>query len=196
VTTGSDFPRPRRLRDPQAIRALAHPLRIALLEVLTGEGTATATRCADVLGESVASCSFHLRTLERHGFIERAPGEGREKPWRLTSLTQEIRPDDDAEARAAAAAADDFWLDSEAQRLRSWWARRDAEEDPWRHATRMASATAWLTADELAEVHAAVDQVIGRFFVTRGTDPASRPPGARPVRLFTATSVGLATGVG
>ncbi|MGY5885590.1 winged helix-turn-helix domain-containing protein [Modestobacter lacusdianchii] len=186
----------RHVRDPQAIRALAHPLRLALLEALSGEGTATATRCAELVGESVASCSFHLRTLERHGFIERAPGIGREKPWRLTSTTQLIEPAQDAEGRAVAAAVDEFFLDQELGRLRAWSARRDAEEPPWRDATRMTGSTAWLTAEEVGELHEALAAVVEQFFVQRIGDPAGRPDGARPVRLFTATSVGLSTGTG
>ncbi|MQA33569.1 winged helix-turn-helix domain-containing protein [Modestobacter roseus] len=191
----TDDPGRRELRDPQAIRALAHPLRIALLEVLSGEGTATATRCAELLGESVASCSFHLRTLEKHGFIERAPGEGREKPWRLLALTQEIRPADDEAGRAAGTATDDFFLDHETARIRAWWDRRAQDDPEWRHATWMTGSTSWLTRAELAELQTEIGAVVERFFVDRAEGAAQRP-GARPVRLFTATSVGLSNGVG
>lgn len=91
------------ISDPLAIRALAHPTRLALLEILAGEGQATATRCAELSGQSVASCSFHLRSLAKHGFIEAVPGVGRERPWRLISLTQRLSGDRlDAEGRAAA----------------------------------------------------------------------------------------------
>jgi hypothetical protein len=41
-------------------------LRWSLIEVLIAEQTATATRCAALIGEAVNSCSFHLRILERH----------------------------------------------------------------------------------------------------------------------------------
>ncbi|HEX5494169.1 MAG TPA: winged helix-turn-helix domain-containing protein, partial [Mycobacteriales bacterium] len=73
--------------DPRAMRALAHPLRMALIEVLAIEGTAT--RCAELLHESQANCSFHLRTLARYGFVEEAPShDRRERPWRVTSREQ------------------------------------------------------------------------------------------------------------
>src|SRR5215213_4049628 len=75
--------------DPRAMRALAHPLRLELLDLLAVEGTATATRCAEALGESQASCSFHLRQLAKYGFVEEAePASWRERPWRLTSVSQ------------------------------------------------------------------------------------------------------------
>jgi hypothetical protein len=80
--------------DPKALRALAHPLRWQLLDLIGSETTATATRCAEVLGESVASCSYHLGILGKYGYIELVPGRaGKEKPWRLASREQNLVPD-------------------------------------------------------------------------------------------------------
>ena len=62
------------LTDPRAIRALAHPLRWALLEALGQAGTLTATQASEMLGESPANCAFHLRTLAKYGFVEEAGG--------------------------------------------------------------------------------------------------------------------------
>ena len=73
--------------DPLAMRALAHPVRIRLLEELTFRGPLTATQAADHVGESPSSCSFHLRTLAKYGFVEEAGGgTGRQRPWRVVSL--------------------------------------------------------------------------------------------------------------
>ena len=55
--------------DPLAMRALAHPVRIRLLEELTFRGPLTATQAAHYIGESPSSCSFHLRTLAKYGFV-------------------------------------------------------------------------------------------------------------------------------
>ena len=49
--------------DARAMRALAHPVRVALLEALVHTGTLTATQASELLGESPANCAFHLRTL-------------------------------------------------------------------------------------------------------------------------------------
>src|SRR5690606_30942861 len=72
--TDTDRPRPDlpRLDDPARLRALAHPIRLRLIEELGDLGEATATDCARRVGESVASCSFHLRQLEKYGYVERA----------------------------------------------------------------------------------------------------------------------------
>src|SRR5918912_2452269 len=74
------------LTDPRALRAVAHPTRLALVGLLRREGPLTATRAAEHLGESPASCSFHLRQLARYGLVEEAGGgHGRERPWRATA---------------------------------------------------------------------------------------------------------------
>ena len=44
------------------MRALAHPLRVALLEAMRRDGEITATRAAELLGESPGNMSWHLQT--------------------------------------------------------------------------------------------------------------------------------------
>ena len=166
---------------------MAHPTRLALLEILASERQATATRCAEVSGQSVASCSFHLRTLAKHGFIEAAPAHGKQRPWRLTSLRQEV----DTGADAAGDAFDEFFLSHEFARLRAWLHRRGDESDRWRQASFIAGATAWLTTTELAEISDEVDALIERRFVERLRGGHPRTEEHKPVRLFVATSVGL-----
>lgn len=182
------------VRDPLAIRALAHPIRLALLEILGGEGQATATRCAELSGQSVASCSFHLRTLARHGFIEAAPATGKNKPWRLTNLRQRIVPPldgSDEDTRAAGRAFDDFFLDHEFARVRAWLQRRGETAKAWQRATEMFGATAWLTVDELVEINEEMNALIERHFVARLREGNRGGGDRRPVRLFVASSVGL-----
>src|SRR5450755_4687742 len=106
--------------EPKALRALAHPLRWKLIDLVGSETTATATRCAEVLGESVASCSYHLGILAKYGYIELVPGQpGREKPWRLASTEQDLFPPGlDAEGTLAAEAATQVFLDHEIARLK------------------------------------------------------------------------------
>src|SRR4030088_3589210 len=93
--------------DPRALRALAHPLRLRLLELLVLRGPMTATEAADLLGESPANCSFHLRTLAKYGYVEEAGGgRGRQRPWRLRYRSFELVPPGlDRQTRLAAEAA-------------------------------------------------------------------------------------------
>jgi len=73
------------ISDPKAIRALAHPLRLDLLDLLGTIGPVTAAQCGRILGVSQASCSFHMRQLAKYGFVEDAgPGaDRRERQWRM-----------------------------------------------------------------------------------------------------------------
>jgi len=101
------------LDDPRAMRAVAHPLRLELLRVLS-DGPLTATQCAERVSESPQSCSYHLRTLARHGFVEPAmASNGKERPWRKVARGLRWSADTDPEAARALSAtflARDFQL--------------------------------------------------------------------------------------
>ena len=82
---------PRRIDDPGALKALAHPLRVALLAHLVAAGPATASACAEAVGASASNCSWHLRRLAAAGFVEPVDaGDGRERPWRSTDTGFEV----------------------------------------------------------------------------------------------------------
>ncbi|HVW89430.1 MAG TPA: helix-turn-helix domain-containing protein [Gaiellaceae bacterium] len=69
-----------------SLRALAHPLRLQLLRLAAETGELTTSAASLRTGESSANCSFHLRLLARHGFLEPAPGrDRRERPWRVAA---------------------------------------------------------------------------------------------------------------
>ena len=69
--------------DLVALRALAHPLRVQLLDTLSTYGSFTASGLAERLGESSGATSYHLRQLEKHGFVREVEGKGtsRERWW-------------------------------------------------------------------------------------------------------------------
>lgn len=80
----SESPDTYRVSDPQALKAVAHPLRVRLLGALRLDGPATATELAARFGESSGSTSYHLRQLARYGFVEQDPEQrdARERRWR------------------------------------------------------------------------------------------------------------------
>ena len=176
--------------DPKALRALAHPLRWQLIDLIGSETTATATRCAEVLGESVASCSYHLGILGKYGYIELVPGQtGKEKPWRLASQQQDMDPSGlDTEGALAAEAAAQAFLDHELARIKQRLNSLGLEPEPWRAASGLIGSTTWMTAEELRDITDQLKQLL-LTHSERAADPASRPPGAREVRLFAVTSV-------
>jgi DNA-binding transcriptional ArsR family regulator len=72
--------------DVESLKALAHPLRVQILDRLSVHGAATASGLADALGESSGATSYHLRQLEKHGFAREVEGRGtgRERWWERT----------------------------------------------------------------------------------------------------------------
>src|SRR5215510_7400059 len=98
------FDLPRELTDPKAMRALAHPVRLALLEALTDAGALTATEAGEIVKESPANASFHLRQLAKYGYVEEAEGgTGRRRPWKRKALGMrfsEVHKDPETEAAA------------------------------------------------------------------------------------------------
>ena len=109
----------RRLTDPRELNALAHPVRMGIIEHLSVSGPLTATELADRLDESPANCSWHLRKLAEHGFVEEAGGgTGRQRPWRVPGIgfTWDD-PDAGPEQRRAAEALSDVSMGRALDRL-------------------------------------------------------------------------------
>jgi hypothetical protein len=173
--------------DPRALRALAHPLRWKLIDLVGSETAATATRCAEVLGESVASCSYHLGMLAKYGYIEQVPvRSGREKPWRLTSPDQDLRPPGlDVEGERAAEAAFEVFLDHETERTKNRIRRAGIEPEPWQ--PTVSGMTTWLTESEFVAVKQQLTGILEQYSARAG-EPSQRPPAGREVRLFFAAS--------
>lgn len=179
--------KPGEIVDPSAMRALAHPLKWALMEVLLVDGPATSTRCAELVGDTQANCSFHLRQLARYGLVEEAPTTSkRERPWRLATTEQSWSVDQpDEPGRQAATELERVFVQHEMAKLMRWQRSRQRESVAWRRAALRAGATAWLTAEELRELSDELWAVMLRFR-DRLEDPDQRPAGSRPVRLFAA----------
>lgn len=72
-----------RVLDTGALRALAHPLRVRIYDILSQYGPQTASSLAEQLGESSGATSYHLRALAKHDLIEEVEGRGnaRERWW-------------------------------------------------------------------------------------------------------------------
>jgi len=167
------------------LRALAHPLRWKLLDLLGAEGSATATRCAEVLGESVASCSYHLGILGKYGYIEHVQGvPGREKPWQpVKSRLVFSDPAIDAEEQRALEAVGDSFLDYQMDHIRTQLRRVGLELPEWAQAGGMSAGTMYVTAAELQALRDELNAVLVRY-QERDDDPGLRPAGARSAGLF------------
>jgi hypothetical protein len=173
------------------LRALAHPVRWKMIDVVTSEGSATATRCAEVTGESVASCSYHLGILGKYGYLEQVQGStGREKPWQATSALQgDMSPaPEDAEAGLAAEAAAVAFIEHETERTKIRLRRSHLEPPEWRATNLVGASTMYVTASELSEIKAELVALMCRY-VDRDADQAVRPADARLARVFITAGV-------
>src|SRR5574341_354262 len=177
------------ISDRRVLRALTHPLRWSLIDLLALEGTATATRCAEVLGESQATCSFHLRQLAKYGVVQQAPSTSkREHPWRLKLVDQAWSSTQPDEAGSLAAAElSQIVAEREMTRLLTWIRTRRLYPEPWQRASAISATLVWLTTDELEEITQRLVELtaaVGDRFGDRAGNQAARPAGARPVRLL------------
>ena len=141
------------------MRALAHPTRLALLDHLHTVEHATATECADAVGDSPSSCSYHLRALARWKFVEEADGGvGRERPWRATASRIEFG----SEGLESTVLRDEL-LARHQQRVRNALRREHELAPRWRRATQTSSATLELTPTELETFGERFEQLLDEF---------------------------------
>lgn len=172
----------KRLTDPRALRALAHPKRLALVGLLRTQGPLTATKAGELLGESSASASFHLRQLAKYGLVEEAGGgQGRERPWRATAMFT-AWPDvaGTPELAAASGLLRIVLAERYFDQLMRWLEARDSEPEAWQEAARFGDSLVYLTAEELRELGRR-QQALVEGYLDRLTRPELRPAGARPV---------------
>lgn len=179
----------RRIADAPTLRALAHPVRLAILEALGRGLPLTATEAARIVGESPSACSFHLRMLAKYGLVEDAGGAtGRRRPWRRTDPAGYTFPDtdDDPPTALAAGALSDLMWGRLLDRARAVLARRPQLPAQWREITSAAESVAYVTPEEAEQFSAELWALIGRY-TDRLADPSLRPPGSLPVELLLIT---------
>lgn len=165
------------------MRALAHPARLELLEYLSlAEDGATATECAAVIGLSPSATSYHLRALAKVGMIQEAPGrgDGRERVWRASHRQFSVASDQDAspDDLAAEIAMVEAYLARQNERVRRFIARQQSEPRDWYEVATITDQTLAVTADELRELLARVDELLAPF---RRRSRPQPPEGARLV---------------
>jgi DNA-binding MarR family transcriptional regulator len=173
------------LDDPGRLKALSHPLRRRILHELRVRGPATSTTLGEVLGTNTGTTSYHLRRLEKYGFIAEIPerSTGRERWWRRTEDTRDLR----MPAPGALAPEDRPVLDellrlgnAEDMELLGRLPEAYRRDRAWAMLSR---GFTHMTEEELAEFFESYLRLLRRY----GHGPEEAPPGARPlyVRLFT-----------
>jgi DNA-binding transcriptional ArsR family regulator len=168
------------LADPRAIRALAHPARLAIIDALGYGEELTATELAAVTGLSPSATSYHLKALAKWGIVEagEARADGRDRPWKATGRSVQVSSE--VPGSTAEVALLGTFLD-QIRAVATEFLERQADEPPeWQDAAALASHEYWLTADELAKINQAMHDVLAPYELRRRDD---RPAGSRRVRI-------------
>ncbi len=159
-------PEPPRLTSPEALRALGHTTRLRILARLQLHGDSTATECAAEVGESASSCSYHLRTLAKHGFVEEvASVDARERRWRAraVSIDFDAGADADEEFQAASALARAALLELSDDTVRDYLAHERSFSAAWREAAAFLQTTIVATPAELEQIARGLQAVLAPY---------------------------------
>jgi DNA-binding transcriptional ArsR family regulator len=169
-----------RVRDVELMRALAHPLRTALLNYLMAVGPRTASECAAAVDSTASNCSWHLRQLNSWGLVERVDAtDGRERPWRATQVGLEFgefAPDPSTQAAQMGVLAGS--LANDQTLTQRFLDSVDTLEPAWQQAAALNMYALRVTVPELDQLNAAIDALIRPYIATIREDA---PSDARPV---------------
>ncbi|SCE65494.1 transcriptional regulator, ArsR family [Micromonospora purpureochromogenes] len=172
------------LTSPQALRALAHPVRLALLDRLQRHGPATATQLAPHVGATPSVVSWHLRHLASFGLVTDWDGatSKRERWWQAAGRGFRFTMPDDAEGQDAARQLRAEMFARSAEAPVQWSLQDEPRLDPeWRALAGLADTRFAVTADELRKLEEAIEALLAPY--VRRKD-GQLPDGARLVRML------------
>jgi DNA-binding transcriptional ArsR family regulator len=179
--------------DAQGMRALAHPVRLAILLRLQQHGPSTATALSPQVGASPSVTSWHLRHLGKHGLVHDAPqqGSGRERWWEAVRgfrFTATDEAGQDAQRLLA-----QTMEQVEGDVVGQWRAEVEPHLEPeWRALSGRANTTVLLTHDELTALEHRIEELLAPFVLRKDADPSELPKDARMVRILRYTLPGQA----
>ncbi|WP_309102572.1 helix-turn-helix domain-containing protein [Microbacterium sp.] len=169
-----------RTLDASALKALAHPLRVRIFDLLSVRGPQTASSLAALVGETSGSTSYHLRALAAHDLIREVEGRGtaRERWWERPKGRIDFPGPDDTMTpsnRAAAQIVTSEFFRLRHETLMEYVNRSQADEpEEWRDAGLVITTSLDMTATQVAqlreELNALVDSAIARFRGQTGPD--------------------------
>ena len=156
----------RRVLDAGALRALSHPLRVRIFDILANEGPQTASTLAAILGESSGATSYHLRALARHDLIREVEGKraGRERWWErptggVVYDSRAVQGSPAGEAALQVAVAEVHRRRHE-ELMEFFTARIGHEPEEWADASTSMTSGISLTAEQTVELVARLTAVI------------------------------------
>lgn len=157
-----------RILDTAALRALAHPLRVRILDLLSSEGPQTASSLAALTGESSGSTSYHLRMLARHDLVREVPHRGgRERWWERArgriAFGSESVGDSPAGRAVLQVAVAEYHRARFHEMFEYFTSGYDDEPQEWRDASVSTTSTVHLTAMQLKELAERTDALFSEY---------------------------------
>ena len=182
---GEPFAESPTLSDARRLRALTHPVRIALIGKLVLHGPLTAAEASELIDEPPSTCSFHFRQLAKYGVVEEAGGgKGRAKPWRMTTTGLSVTAREDPASKLAEDALIRMVRERQFERYRTWLQTRASYPPRWREAGDDSEYVFHLTVEELEQLTSDLTAILMPLFEKRMADPSKRPHGSVPVQLL------------
>lgn len=174
------------LTDPKAMRALAHPVRLAILDHLQRHGPATATGLSARVDASPSVASWHLRHLAGFGLVQEWDGgeDRRQRWWQATARGFRFEaPEDDFEGSAAARQLSRQMFSRYADLPARWLQRDEPRLEPgWRRLAGLSNTRVVVTAEELQSIEEGIEQVLAPYVRRKAEDPPERARGVRLMR--------------
>ncbi|WP_326569221.1 helix-turn-helix domain-containing protein [Amycolatopsis rhabdoformis] len=160
--------RTERILDARTLRALAHPLRMRLLNLLEQDGPATATGLGKRVAESSGTTSWHLRQLADAGLVleDTERGSKRERWWKAAQDITTIRIADfagDAELAGPVSMLLHQLVVQRYEEEAQFVAEFPRWRDRWEHNATLASNQLSLTPEETHRLNAEINTVIDRY---------------------------------
>jgi DNA-binding transcriptional ArsR family regulator len=169
-----------------ALKGLAHPLRVAIIDVLSAYGPATASALAERLGESSGATSYHLRQLEKHGFVreDTTRGSGRERWWERVPRPISLNATEMSPTSADREASDLVmaeWQRNRQKRLGAFLSHGlEAVGKEWIESSGVSTANLQLTLEQMHDLTEELSAVVDGYTAKYRNQ---KKPGARPVQV-------------
>ena len=173
--------------DAQGMRALAHPVRLAILHRLQAVGPNTATGLSKHVGATPSVTSWHLRHLAKHGLVRDVEdrGTGRERWWESAARGFRFTASEEPASREASTALRSVIEQVEGDVVADWEREVQPELDlPWYAASGRANTTVLVTLEELDAIDSAIEAMLAPYVPRKDAEVMEVPQGARTVRML------------